>query len=155
MTFSLKSKDCAPTVTEESTTSLSFTVFGTPVPQGSTRAFIPKGWKRPIITAANAKTKPWKQEIAGVAFHAWGSSFPTENAVIVDARFYFDRPKSLKKAILLKTTKPDLDKLMRSLLDALTGVIYRDDSQVISAQIGKQFGSPARCEVRITVRGER
>ncbi len=36
-----------------------FTVYGRPVPQGSTRSFIPKGWTRAVITTDNKKLKPW------------------------------------------------------------------------------------------------
>lgn len=128
---------------------LTFTVYGTPIPQGSTRAFIPKGWNRPIITADNAKTKPWRQEIAGVVLAEMErNGFQMiAGAVRVEARFFFERPKSVKKGH--KTTKPDIDKLMRSLFDALTGHVFKDDSQVTICSACKEFGSPARCEVEV------
>lgn len=153
MMFSEKSSDSAIPVTEKSTINeLRFTVFGTPVPQGSTRAFIPKGWKRPIITAANAKTKPWRQEIAGAALHAMGRSgfqLIAEGAVSLAVAFYFDKPKSTPKRISAKTTKPDADKLLRSVLDSLTGIAFTDDAQITNCSVLKAFGSPARCEISL------
>lgn len=153
MTLLKPAKDCAVDATTENTISeLRFTVFGTPVPQGSTRAFIPKGWKRPIITAANAKTKPWRQEISGAALHAMersGFQLIAEGAVILYVSFYFDKPKSTAKRITSKTTKPDLDKLLRSVNDSLTGIAFKDDAQIISCMILKAFGSPARCEISL------
>lgn len=146
-------KDCADLVTAPSTTNeLRFTVFGTPVPQGSTRAFIPKGWKRPIITAANAKTKPWRQEIAGAALHAMENSafkMIAEGAVSLAVAFYFDKPKSTPKRISAKTTKPDADKLLRGVLDSLTGIAFKDDAQITNCSVLKAFGSPARCEISL------
>lgn len=138
---------------KSSMTELAFTVVGTPVPQGSMRAFVPKGWTRPIITAANSKTKPWRQEVAGTAdTEIFNSDFkPLMNCepVYVRIEFYFERPKSTKASVVHKITKPDVDKLLRSVLDALTGIVFKDDSQVIECEILKRFGSPARAEIRI------
>lgn len=132
---------------------ISFTVFGTPQPQGSSRAFIPKGWNRPIITSANPKNKPWRQEIAGTALaemervklKAAAKGVP----VTVEATFYFTKPKSARKRDLHKVTKPDADKLARSLLDALTGIAFADDSQVIQIKATKLFGAPERVAVTV------
>jgi len=131
---------------------LFFIVRGTPVPQGSTRAFIPKGWTRPVITAANSKTKPWKQEISGTAISEMSihgfSKLERPAAVKISAWFTFPRPSGVPKRITQKTTKPDLDKLVRSLLDALTGVVFDDDSQVVEIHVSKHFGDP---EMRVRV----
>jgi Holliday junction resolvase RusA-like endonuclease len=149
-TLFAKSKDYVESATN-GTTELAFTVYGTPVPQGSTRAFIPKGWNRPIITAANAKTKPWKQEIAGVVLaemERTGFQPIADGPVWIEVLFYFERPKSVKSRH--KTTKPDIDKLIRSLLDALTGHLFKDDAQVTSCRAMKVFTTEAaRCEVKI------
>lgn len=127
-------------------TSLSFQVHGEPIPQGSMRAFLPKGWSRPIITASNTRTKPWRQEIAGAALAAMekdlldcaGKNVPFRLVVT----FRFQKPKSVKKTVLEKVTKPDTDKLIRSVLDALTGIVWTDDSQVVEILARKQFGQP-------------
>lgn len=132
---------------------LDFVVYGEPIPQGSTRAFIPKGWTRPIITAANAKTKPWRQEMAGAALSAIDAqSFAPAmkgEPVGVTARFFFGRPKSVKAA--RKTTKPDVDKLLRAVLDSLQGIAFRDDAQVDYALAKKQYGEPARVVISVEV----
>lgn len=135
---------------------ISFTVYGTPIPQGSTRAFIPKGWSRPIVTSDNKKLKPWRQEMskaALVAVHEAGASIiPRTAPVQVVANFFFAKPKSAKKATTDKTTKPDIDKLTRSLLDSLTGIVIEDDSQVVLTCITKGFGLPERTEVKVSVK---
>jgi crossover junction endodeoxyribonuclease RusA len=126
-----------------------FTVYGKPQPQGSTRAFIPKGWSRPIITTTNTKLKPWRQQVSLIALEAAkGEIIPRGTPVSIWLMFYFDPPASLpKKASRMKTTKPDIDKLIRSVLDALTGTIFEDDSQVTVCRMQKCYAQPERLEV--------
>lgn len=129
---------------------LSFTVYGVPQPQGSTRAFMPKGSRFPVITSANKGLKPWRQDVAVMAL----SEMKKESAELANgpislaADFYFERPKSAKRQAQ-KLTKPDIDKLLRGILDALTGVAYRDDSQVVEVTCVKRFGSPTRAEISV------
>ena len=132
---------------------LTFTVYGVPQPQGSARAFMPKGFQRPVITGDNEKNKPWRQEIAGTALAAMAEEklilIARPAAVYFAVAFYFDRPKSTKRDAL-KTTKPDLDKLVRSCLDSLTGIVMDDDSQVTRVIASKAYGSPARAEIAVS-----
>jgi Holliday junction resolvase RusA-like endonuclease len=130
---------------------LSFTVFGVPQPQGSTRAFIPKGWNRPVVTTDNTKLKPWRQQVSGTAkaeMESRGLDLCL-GAVRLEATFFFDRPKSLKKSATHKVTKPDVDKLLRSLGDSLTGIVFKDDSQICECVVAKEFGTPSRVEVKV------
>lgn len=126
-----------------------FTVDGVPQPQGSTRAFIPKGWARPIITSANKNLKPWRQQVSGMAKVAMGEQPVTERPIWIELRFYFTRPKSTKAGVLWKTTKPDIDKLLRGVLDSLTGIVFRDDSQVAVVHCHKEFSDNARVDINL------
>lgn len=129
---------------------IKFTVTGIPQPQGSARAFVPKGWKRAIITSDNKTLKPWRQDVADMAKRAMDSHsiLARPGAVTVSVDFYFDRPKSQKKATH-KTTKPDLDKTLRAIFDSLTGIVFEDDSQITACSATKGFGQPARAEIRV------
>ena len=130
-------------------TSVRFAVLGTPQPQGSAKAFIPKGWSRAIITSDNKKLKPWRQDAAQQALEAMDGVKPVKCAVVVYVTFHFARPKSLPKRVVHKTTKSDVDKLARGILDSLTGTVFEDDSQVIALMATKQFGLPERAEVMV------
>jgi len=127
-----------------------FVVYGTPQPQGSARAFYVKKLGRAVITSDNARMKPWRQQITGTALASMNGQkkFTRDTPVRVDAVFYFERPKSARKR-LGKTTKPDLDKLLRALLDSLTGVLFEDDSQVVQCNVSKEYHSPERVEVYV------
>jgi len=119
---------------------LTFTVYGVPIPQGSTRAFIPKGWTRPIVTADNAKTKPWRQAIVDSAREQMRGCGPLLGPVELTVRFYLPRPKSAPKRVLVPAKLPDLDKLVRAVCDALTAAgVWRDDAQVVQVLASKAF----------------
>jgi Holliday junction resolvase RusA-like endonuclease len=49
------------------------------------------------------------------------------------------------------TTKPDADKLLRGCTDPLTGVLWKDDAQVIEAVVRKTYVSDRPAGARITV----
>jgi hypothetical protein len=50
--------------------------------------------------------------------------------------------------------RPDIDKLVRAVLDGLTDVVYRDDEQVTSLTAVKQYGEQEGVWIRITDRGK-
>lgn len=140
-------------------TIITFDVLGKPQHQGSMRAFTPKGWKRPVLTSDNAKLKPWRQEVAANAYAAMMAQAPRsegciEGPVRVEAHFYFTRPKSGKKGELHKITRPDLDKLARALLDAMTGTVFTDDSQVSQLWVSKFLDGASRTWVRVSTLSE-
>ncbi len=44
---------------------------------------------------------------------------------------------------------PDVDKLARCALDALSGVVIKDDAQVVELYARKRYGEPERLEVAV------
>jgi crossover junction endodeoxyribonuclease RusA len=125
-------------------------VPGVPQPQGSKRLF-----KGNLVEGNDRTLRPWRGLIAGEARAAYqGRGFePTRDAVAVILGFMFPRPKShfgtgrnaheLKSsAPAYKSTKPDVDKLARAVLDALTGIVYVDDAQVADLVVWKDYGPP-------------
>jgi Holliday junction resolvase RusA-like endonuclease len=140
------------TVRTTSTTApraLAFTVFGKPEPKGSTRAFVPKGWTRPIITSANPSLKDWEGTIRDELQRVMKVSDPVLLATIFDAPlmlslvFHLPRPKSAPKRQTEPTKKPDLDKLVRAAVDALSTVLFRDDAQVVGTHSRKVYARTA------------
>jgi len=138
-----------------------FTVYATPQPQGSARVFIVKGkWgasDRATITHDNKKLKPYRQELTNTAMvelHNSGIAVPMAGkqvpvSLVID--FYFNKPPSVPKKRREIAVKPDLDKLVRSTTDALTGILYVDDAQVVEYSVRKHYGSPERAEISATI----
>lgn len=121
---------------------LSFTAFGVPETQGSTRAFVQGG--RAIQTSANPKLRPWRDTVLWAARDAMGTASGFER-VIGPARctitFWMPRPKSAPKTRdIMPAVGKDLDKLVRAVLDSLTNAgVWRDDSQVVSLHAEKRY----------------
>lgn len=124
---------------------LTVTVYGVAAPQGSTRAFVPKGWRRPIITADNQRTKPWRQAIVEACLPVLNGTPPLEGPVGVSVLFLLPRPKSAPRRVTEPAKLPDLDKLVRALLDGLTTAgAWRDDAQVVTIGASKAFAGGQR-----------
>jgi Holliday junction resolvase RusA-like endonuclease len=134
---------------------LAFQVFGIPKPQGSKKGFVNKKTGAVIMTEqAGAALTTWREDVKQGALKAMaevGMGEPHIGPVAVSVRFFMPRPKyhfrTGKNAHLLKedsprfhTTTPDVDKCIRSVLDALTVAgVWRDDAQVASLFSEKRF----------------
>lgn len=78
--------------------------------------------------------------------------------VALTCQFLFPIPKSWSKKKrraaldrqILHTQKPDLDNLMKLVKDALNGVAYVDDAQIVSATSHKDWGGVGRIEIELT-----
>ncbi len=122
----------------------SFSTFvrGIPAPQGSKRAFI-KG-DRAVVVDANPKTlKDWRAAVAGRLQSEWHGA-PMDGALSVELNFALLRPKSVsEKRRPHPTVMPDLDKLVRAVLDALTGIVIVDDARVVELHATKEYSDEA------------
>ena len=136
--------------------SISFTAFCTPEPQGSMKAFIPKGWNRAIITSDNKDLKSYRQEVSKAALEQRAKVgfndviFTKHSPVSATFNFYFSKPDSVSRKRTQHVVRPDLSKLIRATEDALTGIIYADDAQIVSIKAEKFYGLPERVEVTIS-----
>lgn len=140
---------------------LRFTVLGVPQTKGSTRAFTPKGWTRPILTNDNPKAKAWASLISEAAARALAASRLqpfSVGPIAIEIWFYFPRPQKFltKKYALVDvphTTRPDADKCLRCAKDALSKVVWHDDAQVVDAYAHKRYcaiGEMPRAEIAVT-----
>jgi Holliday junction resolvase RusA-like endonuclease len=121
-----------------------FRVRGTTQTQGSKRGFVQAGRVRMVESGGKGLTA-WRHAIATEARAAMGDRPCIEGPVDVTAYFYLAKPASAPKR---RRTWPigarsgDVDKLARALLDGITGVCLRDDSQVVQLDVRKDWGDP-------------
>lgn len=136
-------------------TEVRFFVPGEPAPQGSKKAFRNQYTCRIQMTESSKKVGPWRERVALAAHNAMEGGAVLDGPISVCLNFVLPRPKSApKRTTPPAVKKPDLDKLERAVLDALTGVCFGDDSQVISLSGYKrlaEIGETAGCEVRVEV----
>jgi len=136
---------------------LTFTVPGEAVPQGNLKSYVPKGWTRAILTSDNPRTKPWRAQVACAAIEAQfthgGWPRISEHAIRLDIDCYFIRPVSVpERKRPFMVVRPDASKLVRAIEDALTKILWRDDSQVVDLRISKHYapaGEPAHTVIRV------
>jgi len=132
---------------------VTFSVPGPAAPQGSKRAFRTRSGRIALVESSN-KVKPFRAAVA-VAAVAAGAK-PIDGAVAMRVAFIFMRPAShftrsgaLRAGAPSHPGKPDLDKLARAVGDALTGVCYRDDSQIVRWEMTKRYGAQASTEIAV------
>ncbi len=142
--------------------SLAFTAFGKAQTKGSASAFIPKGWKRAIVTNANPRNKAWEKVVAESAtlalvdLSAEHRMAPADRMLLGPATlavdFFLPRPQRVK-VDEPHTSPGDLDKLCRSVGDSLTGVLWQDDAQVDVLIARKGYAAPGtvpRAEIAVS-----
>ena len=84
------------------------------------------------------KTACFERDLKRLLATGFGAP-PLEGAVSMVVNFSFVRPKSVKRKF--PTTRGDVDNFLKSVLDAGNGVLYLDDSQVVSVLATKEYGS--------------
>ena len=115
-----------------------FEILGTPAPQGSKRAFKDKGGNVRMSESNALGHAAWRNAVTKAAADAWGPRPRDPGPVAVNVTFVFQMPKSRPREDRLRgwcyrTVDPDVDKLLRPVLDALQAAgVVRSDSQVVS-----------------------
>ena len=90
----------------------------------------------------------WRGTIAAIAR---GTNITKiQVGVDMDLLFIFNKPKTVKRSEPF--VRPDLDKLIRAVLDGLTGVAYEDDQQVVRLTAQKAYGETEGVYVKISER---
>lgn len=129
-----------------------FTIPGEPVPKG-----------RPRVTKQGIAYTPKKtreyEALVKESFLSQVDQEPMEGPVRFAAAFYFKIPKSYTEAQvkeiesgeMLKTTKPDLDNCIKSITDALNGLAYKDDSQIVRIIAAKKFSATGDPHVEVGI----
>lgn len=136
-----------------------FLVHDVPAPGGSKRAF--RHWRTgKMVVVDDAKhNREWRASVAAAGIQAYRGK-PVTCALVVEMTFTLLRPKShfvnprsrdrlRASAALLPTGRPDLLKLGRSTEDALTGIVWRDDAQIVAEKMTKRYGPNPGAEIAV------
>jgi Holliday junction resolvase RusA-like endonuclease len=132
---------------------IQFFVPGIPAPGGSKRAFVVNG--RAVVTDDAKRNKPWRAAVAQAGYEAHAGPL-LDGPLAVSFTFVLTRPRGHYGKRGLKPSapkhpavKPDVLKLSRSTEDALTGILWRDDSRTVALTARKTYGEQAGCWVSV------
>jgi Holliday junction resolvase RusA-like endonuclease len=134
--------------------SISFRVDGIPMQKGSVVKM--KGVYRPAgTTHTRHLMEEWESNVRYEAKRAMGHQAPCAGAVRFMCEFRMPFPAStIRKGQIgwyPHIKRPDVDKLLRGVLDPLTGTVWVDDSQVCFATCNKTYAWDNRPGAHIIV----
>jgi len=127
-----------------------FVAHGVPKTQGSAKAVIGKRTRKAVLIQDHREElRSWRSVVGFSAVESMRGRDLFDGAVRLTVTFVLIRPKSAPKSRVCPEVKPDLDKLLRGIGDALTGVVYTEDSRIVEIRARKIYGSPARAEIEV------
>lgn len=130
-----------------------FTVYGKPQPKQR-----PRFNKYTGATYTPKETRLYETEVKYYFLKEYRRPIKLDGALTVKIDAYFEPPKSTAKSVrermfsghIRPAKKPDADNVIKSICDALNGLAYVDDGQIVSVCCRKLYSDVARCEVLIT-----
>ena len=116
---------------------IAFTIPGEPVAKGRARAFVRAGR---VAHYTPAKTENYEARVAIFARQAMAGALPLAGAVSLSVVARFSIPASWSKkrrqaamaGLVHFTKRPDLDNVLKAIKDGMNGIVWLDDSQVVS-----------------------
>ena len=102
-------------------------------------------------------TTDYKNLVKWTAKRQWEGK-PLECPLVVELDIYRPIPKSTSKKrrklknerVIRPVVKPDIDNYSKGILDSLNGIVYKDDSQVVSLIANKYYSDNPRVEIRVS-----
>ena len=121
-----------------------------PVPQKQTRFYVQKGRCFGVDPSKQDKEQiQWQ-------IRPYAPTHPYEGAVQLDITFFMQMPKApalktkqMINGTILPIKRPDLDNLSYLVVNAMKGIIYEDDSQIVDLNLHKRYGEVPKTIVKV------
>lgn len=135
---------------------ITFIVEGKPQGKARARTFYDKRvGKMRSITPEQTKSY---EDLIRWSYKAAGGQYMGEKTLQVDIQAFYSIPQSFSKAKrndaiferIRPTTKPDCDNVIKAVLDALNGVAYYDDKQVVCVSCNKYYGKTGYLKITLS-----
>ena len=133
-------------------------VPGNPVGKGRPRAFQTRGARRTIKMHTPEKTRAYEQAIALAGKLAMQGREPLGGPVAMRLDIFMPIPASWSKAkreaallsSVMPISKPDASNVLKAVEDAMNGIAYIDDSQIIDVWVRKRYSHEPRIELAVS-----
>jgi len=103
----------------------------------------PFGKGRPRVSKHGRPFTPKKTKSKEAEFKWWLIKLKApkfDGPLLMQIGCYFKKPKSAPKTRRCPTVKPDIDNIVKLVLDAGNGILYDDDKQIVSLRVDKFYG---------------
>jgi len=129
-------------------------IYGEPIAQGRPKFSTQGGFVRAYDPA---KSRSYKDYVRIAAVEQIAGQKPLEGALSLAVKVFRPIPKSFSRKKIIEAeqglirpiTKPDLDNYIKGIKDALKGICWRDDSQVVTMDAEKYYSEIPRVEIFI------
>ena len=137
-------------------TTFQFTIPGDARPEAKRQRFFARGEKVHVGSRTDLPDRAdWKARVAAFAKQAGAQVM--HGPLMLEVVFVRVKPGSWPRKPTTKrpwpdypTTKPDLNNLIKPLEDALTGIVWVDDAQIVRSREEKVFGEEPEVRVIVT-----
>lgn len=140
-------------------TTLRFELPGHPQGKGRARAYRQGNF---IKHYTPEQTRSYEGMVRLAAAEAMAGRSPYEGPVELDVLAVFAVPQSFSKRKraaalgnnLRPTKKPDMDNIIKAISDAMNGVVFKDDCQIVTGFYAKVYGEAPKVAVTVRTLGE-
>lgn len=134
---------------------MNFIVEGKPQGKARARTFYDRNTGK-MRSVTPEQTKSY-EDLIRWSYVAAGGQYLGDKVLQVDIQAFYPIPKSFNKAKrhaatfeqIRPTSKPDCDNIVKVVLDALNGVAYYDDKQVVCVSCNKYYGERGYLHISI------
>ena len=131
-----------------------FVISGPAVPQGRPRLTTVNGYARAYTPT---QTRKYQRHVQNCVLEQGKPKELLKGVLRVDTVEYRAIPKSMNKTRRMKAIKgeirpgkrPDIDNIEKAIWDALTGLVWKDDAQVVDGTRVKYYSNTPRVEVTV------
>lgn len=126
---------------------IKFFVHGIPKPKARARTVRNKKTGT-VHSFTPDTTASWEQSVLIQALEH-KPDHPWDEPIGIGLQFQLPRPKSLTRKKQWPSVRPDIDNYAKSVLDALNGLYYSDDSRICEMVLRKRYGPNPGVEVSL------
>lgn len=113
---------------------LFFTLPGRPVPWARAGSRSGRRFTRPEV-------KAYQEQIAWAAKAAGATIM--EGGLVIDINAFWPAPQRKQNLMgRFRPSIPDIDNITKTVLDALNGIAWKDDAQIVVLHVTKKYGTP-------------
>ena len=135
---------------------LTIVVDGVPVAKGRPRFSTVNGFVRPYTPAKTKNYENWVR-MCGVQAMSMAGRSTTDEPLDLTLVAHVPIPSSWSKkrqrmaalGEIHATKRPDLDNFLKAVKDALNGIVWRDDSQIVNLTARKLYGETPKLVITV------